>query len=61
MSPLRVFVSYCHQDELYLGELEKHLTTLKRENLISTWHDRKIENSSRAGMGEGNRWGASRF
>lgn len=42
MSPLRVFVSYCHQDELYLGELEKHLTTLKRENLISTWHDRKI-------------------
>ncbi|TXT20660.1 MAG: hypothetical protein FD134_2863 [Gallionellaceae bacterium] len=42
MSPLRVFVSYSHQDELYLAELEKHLTTLKREKLISTWHDRKI-------------------
>lgn len=42
MSPLRVFVSYSHQDELHLVELEKHLTTLKRENLISTWHDRKI-------------------
>lgn len=42
MSPLRVFVSYSHQDESYLVELEKHLSTLKRENLISTWHDRKI-------------------
>jgi replicative DNA helicase len=42
MSPLRIFVSYSHQDESYLSELEKHLTTLKRENLIDTWHDRKI-------------------
>lgn len=42
MSPLQVFVSYSHKDESYLSELEKHLTTLKREKLISTWHDRKI-------------------
>lgn len=42
MSPLRLFISYSHQDKQYLNELEKHLTTLKRENLIDTWHDRKI-------------------
>ena len=42
MPPLKLFVSYSHQDELHLSELEKHLTTLKRENLIATWHDRKI-------------------
>ncbi len=27
-------------------ELEKHLTMLKRNGIISTWHDRKIEASS---------------
>lgn len=42
MTPLRLFISYSHQDKQYLNELEKHLTTLKRENLIDTWHDRKI-------------------
>lgn len=42
MSPLQAFISYSHQDESYLSELEKHLSTLKREKLISTWHDRKI-------------------
>lgn len=42
MQPLRVFVSYSHHDEVYLVELEKHLTTLKREKLIATWHDREI-------------------
>lgn len=42
MLPLKIFVSYSHQDEIYLNELEKHLTALKREKLIFTWHDRKI-------------------
>lgn len=42
MSPLKIFVSYSHQDEIFLNELEKHLATLKREKLIATWHDRKI-------------------
>lgn len=41
-NPLKVFISYSHNDEVALHELEKHLTTLKRENLIDTWHDRKI-------------------
>ena len=39
---LRVFFSYSHKDEAYRDELEKHLTMLKRSNLIETWHDRKI-------------------
>lgn len=42
MSTLQLFVSYSHKDESYLSELEIHLTTLKREKLIATWHDRKI-------------------
>lgn len=42
MSPFKLFVSYSHKDELFLSELEKHLSTLKREKLLATWHDRKI-------------------
>lgn len=39
---LRVFVSYSHQDEALKNELIKHLSPLKRLNLIDEWHDRKI-------------------
>jgi len=42
MTPSQLFISYSHADESFLTEFEKHLSTLKRENLISTWHDRKI-------------------
>lgn len=42
MTPFQLFVSYSHNDETYLSELEKHLSTLKREKLIDTWCDRKI-------------------
>ncbi|BCK87959.1 hypothetical protein MIZ01_1756 [Sideroxyarcus emersonii] len=42
MTPLSLFISYSHKDEEYLAELEKHLSTLKREELIDTWHDREI-------------------
>jgi len=37
-----VFFSYAHEDEKYKDELIKHLSILKREKMISTWHDRKI-------------------
>jgi tetratricopeptide (TPR) repeat protein len=37
-----VFLSYAHEDELLLRQLEKHLSGLQRQELISTWHDRKI-------------------
>lgn len=39
---LQLFVSYSHQDEELKNELVKHLSPLKRLNLIDAWHDRKI-------------------
>lgn len=39
----KIFISYAHSDETYKDELVKHLTTLKDQNLIEYWHDRKIE------------------
>jgi hypothetical protein len=38
----KVFMSYSHKDEALRDELEIHLALLKRQGLISTWHDRKI-------------------
>jgi hypothetical protein len=46
---LTVFISYCHEDEVLKNEFTKHLTPLKRLNLISDWHDRKLV--------AGQRWG----
>lgn len=37
-----LFLSYAHKDESLLKELVKHLSMLKRQGLISTWHDRQI-------------------
>jgi tetratricopeptide (TPR) repeat protein len=37
-----VFISYAHEDEPLLRQLEKHLSMLKEQNLISTWFDRQI-------------------
>lgn len=39
---LKAFISYSHQDETLKDELIKHLSPLKRLNLIDAWHDRKI-------------------
>ncbi len=39
---LRLFFSYSHRDEQYRDELETHLAMLKRQNVIATWHDRRI-------------------
>ena len=39
---IEVFYSYAHQDELLRIELEKHLSILKRQGFIATWHSRKI-------------------
>src|SRR5690625_7722823 len=38
----KIFMSYSHKDESLRDELETHLSLLKRQGLISTWHDRKI-------------------
>ncbi|HYW38360.1 MAG TPA: toll/interleukin-1 receptor domain-containing protein [Terriglobales bacterium] len=37
-----LFYSYAHTDEVLRDQLEKHLSLLKREKLIRTWHDRRI-------------------
>ncbi len=34
-----VFISYAHEDQALLKELEKHLATLKRQNVIVSWYD----------------------
>jgi tetratricopeptide (TPR) repeat protein len=40
--PAQLFYSYSHKDEKLRDQLETHLSTLKRENRISAWHDRRI-------------------
>ena len=40
--PKKVFYSYSHKDEEYKDMLDEHLTLLKRDGFIDTWHDRKI-------------------
>jgi hypothetical protein len=38
----KLFFSYSHRDEAMRDELDVHLTMLKREDVIATWHDRRI-------------------
>ncbi|SEO63885.1 TIR domain-containing protein [Duganella sp. CF517] len=38
----KLFFSYCHADEALRDRLEIHLSLLKNQSLISTWHDRGI-------------------
>lgn len=40
--PIEVFYSYSHKDAALRDKLETHLSTLKRQGVISGWHDRKI-------------------
>ncbi len=39
---LQLFFSYSHKDEALRDELANHLSTLIRQGVISSWHDRKI-------------------
>jgi TIR domain len=41
-TPLALFYSYAREDELMRAQLEKHLRMLRRQGLISEWHDREI-------------------
>jgi hypothetical protein len=36
------FISYSHRDEQFRTELETHLAPLRRQGLVSIWHDRRI-------------------
>jgi energy-coupling factor transporter ATP-binding protein EcfA2 len=40
--PLPLFYVYAHEDEALRDELEKHLSLLQRQGLLSTWSDRQI-------------------
>src|SRR5450755_4665357 len=40
--PVTMFLSYAHEDESLRSELEKHLSLLQRQGLVSTWQDRRI-------------------
>lgn len=39
---LKLFLSYSHKDESLKDELANHLSTLRRQGVISSWDDRKI-------------------
>lgn len=43
----KLFFSYSHKDESFRDELEIHLSILKRQGIIDTWHDRRIDAVSR--------------
>lgn len=40
--PLKLFISYSHQDEDKIRDFRKHLAPLRDNELISEWYDRKI-------------------
>jgi len=40
--PIEIFISYAHEDERLRKRLEKHLSSLKRQSTIASWHDRKL-------------------
>ncbi len=50
-SPIEVFISYSHKDELLRDELSRHLALLRRQGVITEWHDRRI--------GAGENWKAA--
>lgn len=45
----KLFFSYSHKDEDLRNELETHLALLKRQGVISAWHDRRITAGSDIG------------
>lgn len=47
---VQVFFSYSHKDEDLRNELETHLALLKRQGVISAWHDRRISAGNNIGM-----------
>ncbi|MBA2660296.1 MAG: toll/interleukin-1 receptor domain-containing protein [Nitrosospira sp.] len=38
----KVFISYSHKDEIHKEALDEHLSMLKQNHIIDTWHDRRI-------------------
>jgi len=44
--PFSVFISYSHHDRELRKELEKHLSNLRRQNVITSWYDGDISPGS---------------
>jgi TIR domain len=44
-----LFFSYSHADEALRDQLETHLASLKRQGVISSWHDRRITAGTNVG------------
>src|SRR5438105_2491908 len=42
MRSIKIFYSYAHIDESLRNELEKHLSILKQQEIITEWYDRNI-------------------
>ena len=40
--PLRLFLSYAHEDRNILEELRKHLAPLRHEQVVTDWYDREL-------------------
>src|SRR3712207_6086178 len=41
-NPIEIFFSYSHKDEEMRNELIKHLSLLRRQGMITCWHNRMI-------------------
>ncbi len=39
---LKLFISYSHQDSLYIEEFKKHIAPLEKDGSIDVWYDRSI-------------------
>lgn len=39
----KLFISYCHKDEIIVKKLIDHFSPLKSNSIISDWYDRRIE------------------
>jgi hypothetical protein len=39
---IEVFISYAHEDQSFREELQKHLNSLRRQQIISSWYDGDI-------------------
>jgi hypothetical protein len=39
---LSIFISYAHADRMFRAELDKHLSNLRRQQIISSWYDGDI-------------------
>lgn len=42
MEPVKIFISYAHEDEAYKDKLVTSLANLKRQGYVSAWDDRQI-------------------